>query len=58
MQDVYDRVLRMGQGKPVEAVKAMLAQEWRNAVGGDITDPELSHDAALLAAGHRIEVRA
>jgi hypothetical protein len=56
VQDLYDRVLSMGQGKPVEEVKAILAREWRAALGGDITDPELSHTAGLLAHGHRIKV--
>jgi hypothetical protein len=57
MQGVFDRVLELGEGKPVQEVKVILAREWRSAFGGDITDPELSRDAALLAAGHRIEAR-
>lgn len=54
MQKVVDRVLRAGKGKPVAEVKRMLRREWRTALGGDITDPELTKWAELLAAGHRI----
>lgn len=54
MQAVLDRVLRAGKGKPVAEVKRLLRREWRSALGGDITDPDLTRWAKLLAAGQRI----
>ncbi len=54
MQTVMDRVLRAARGRPVAEVKRMLRREWRSVLGGDITDPELTQWAALLAAGKRV----
>lgn len=57
LQGVYDRVLAAGQGKTVDEVKALLAQEWRSAFGQEMTGPNLSKAANVLAEGRRIEVR-
>jgi hypothetical protein len=57
LQELYDRVLRTEAGKPVEDAKAALAREWRSAFGAELTDPELSDTAAVLASGTRIKVR-
>jgi hypothetical protein len=57
VQVVMDRVLQAGQGKTVDEVKAFLQGEVRSALGGDITDPELSSYAERLAAGQRVEVK-
>ncbi len=56
-QAVLDRVLRVAKGKPIEDVRRLLRKEWRSTLGGDITDPELSKFAKLLAAGQRIVLR-
>ncbi len=57
LQAVYDRVLQAGQGKSVDEVKVLLQREVRLTLGGDITDPELTSCAEVLAQGRRIEVR-
>ena len=56
LQSVYDRVLRLGQGKSLIEVKDLLAREWRSTFGTNITDPELSERAAKLAEGQQIKV--
>jgi hypothetical protein len=57
MQDVFDRVLAEGKGKPVEEVKGMLARELRAAFGQDAPDDMLSNVATMLAEGRRVEAR-
>jgi hypothetical protein len=57
LQELYDRVLRTEAGKPVKDVKTVLAREWRTAFDTELTDPELSDTAEVLASGTRIEVR-
>ena len=57
LQAVYDNVLRAAGGKSPEEVKELLRDEVRSAFGTEITDPELSSCAEVLAAGRRIEVR-
>lgn len=57
-QDVYDRVLSMGEGKSLQEVKSLLAREWKSVFGTVPTDPDLTNVAAELAAGRRVEVRA
>jgi microcystin degradation protein MlrC len=57
VQTVLDRVLQTGQGKTVDEVKALLQKEVRTTLGGEITDPELSSFAELLAAGQRVDVK-
>ncbi len=57
LQELYDRVLRTEAVKPVEDVKIVLAREWRTTFDTELTDPELSDTAAVLASGTRIEVR-
>ena len=54
LQDVYDRMLSMGQGKPVEGVKAVLAHEWRLALGDDITDPVPANSRKRVVGLRRI----
>lgn len=56
LQRVYDHVLQAGQGRTEADVKELLAYEWRSTFGTEITDPELSQTAAVLAAGRRIQV--
>lgn len=56
LQGVYDRVLQAGTGKTTDEVKDMLRAEVRATFGTEITDPELSACAAVLASGRRIEV--
>jgi len=57
LQGVYDRVLAASRGKPVDDVKVLLAQEWRSTFDQEITDPQLSRVANVLAEGRRIEVQ-
>lgn len=57
LQEIYDRVLRTGQGKSVDEVKAILRNEIRATFGTDMTDPQLSACAEVLAAGQRLGVR-
>jgi hypothetical protein len=57
LQAVYDRVLQAGRGKSLEEVKQVLQAEVRSTFGTEITDPELSDCAEVLAAGRRIVVR-
>jgi hypothetical protein len=57
LQTVYDNVLRTAGGKSLEEAKELLRDEVRAAFGTEITDPELSSCAEVLAAGRRIEVR-
>lgn len=57
VQRLYDHVLEAGRGKTDAEVKELLAQEWRSTFGTEITDPELSQAAAVLAGGRRIEVQ-
>ncbi|MDQ0701085.1 hypothetical protein [Streptomyces sp. W4I9-2] len=44
-------------GRPVEEIKPVLQARWRAAVGGSITDPELSEYAAKIAAGETFDVK-
>ena len=44
-------------GRPVEEIKPVLQSRWRAAVGGSITDPELSEYAARIAAGETFDVK-
>jgi hypothetical protein len=57
LQAVYDRVLEAGEGKTLADVKALLRDEWHSTFGTEITDPDLSACAEVLASGRRIEVR-
>jgi hypothetical protein len=57
LQAVYDRVLQAGKGKDLDRVKALLRNEIRATFGTEITDPELTSCAEVLASGRRIEVR-
>lgn len=57
LQGVYDRVHQAAGGKTVEEVKELLRAEVRATFGTEITDPELSACAEVLASGRRIEVR-
>jgi hypothetical protein len=57
LQELYGRLLRTEAGKPVEDVKTALAKEWRSTFDAELTDPELSDTAEVLASGTRIEVR-
>jgi hypothetical protein len=57
LQDLYDRVLRDGEGKSVDEVKVLLASEWRSMYGKDLSESDLSERAAVLAAGRRIVVK-
>ena len=57
LQGVYDRVHQAGSGMTVEEVKDLLRAEVRATFGTEITDPELSACAEVLASGRRIEVR-
>lgn len=57
LQGVYDRVHQVGSGKTVEEVKDLLRAEVLATFGTEITDPELSACAEVLASGRRIEVR-
>jgi len=41
----------------VDDVKVLLAQEWRSTFDQEITDPQLSRVANVLAEGRRIEVQ-
>ncbi|MFD7855127.1 hypothetical protein ACFV6B_12700 [Streptomyces microflavus] len=44
-------------GRPVEEIKPVLQSRWRAAVGGSVTDPELSEYAAKIAAGETFDVK-
>jgi hypothetical protein len=57
LQELYDRLLLTEAGKPVEDVKTALAREWRTTFDTELTDPELSDTAEVLASGTRIVVR-
>jgi hypothetical protein len=57
LQAVYDRVHQAGMGKTIEEVKHLLRAEVRATFGTEITDPELSACAEVLASGRLIEVR-
>jgi len=57
LQGVYDRVHQAASGKTPEEVKDLLRTEVRATFGTEITDPELSASAEVLASGRRIEVR-
>lgn len=57
LQIVCDRVLHAGQGKSVDEVKALLRNDVRTTLGTEITDPELSTYAEVLASGRRVEFR-
>lgn len=57
LQGVYERVHQVGSGKTPEEVKELLRAEVRATFGTEITDPELSACAEVLASGRRIEVR-
>ncbi len=57
LQELYDRVLTTEAGKPVEDVKTVLAREWRTTFDTELTDPELSDTAEVLASGTRIKVK-
>lgn len=57
LQAVYDRVLQAGRGKSLDEVKALLCDDIRATFGTEITDPDLSACAEVLACGRRIEVR-
>ncbi len=58
LQGVYDRVLHDGQGRSVEEVKDLLADEWWSTFGTNLSDPDLSECAEVLAQGRRIRVEA
>jgi hypothetical protein len=57
LQSVYDRVLAAGQGKNVDEVRDLLAVEWRSTFGQELSEPNLTEAATVLAEGRRIEVR-
>ena len=57
LQGVYERVHQVGSGKTVEEVKDLLRAEVYATFGTEITDPELSACAEVLASGRRIDVR-
>ena len=58
VEAVYDKVRLASQGKSVDEVKVILQREWRLALlCGDITDPELTSCAEVLARGQRIGVK-
>jgi hypothetical protein len=57
LQGVYDRVLAAGQGKNVDEVRDLLAVEWRSTFGQELSEPNLTEAATVLAEGRRIEVR-
>lgn len=44
-------------GRSVEEIKPVLQSRWRAAVGGSITDPELSEYAAKIAVGESFDVK-
>jgi hypothetical protein len=56
LQDVYDRVLLGEAGNSVESVKASLGREFWLVFGRELTEPALTHIAATLARGVRVEV--
>jgi hypothetical protein len=56
IQAVYDKVLHDGRGKGLDDVRRLLAEEWRSALGSDLTEPRLQQRAAELAAETRVEV--
>jgi len=57
LQAVYDLVLQSGQGESLEDVKGLLRNEFHATFGTEITDPDLTACADVLASGRRIEVR-
>ena len=55
LQPVLDDLRQQGeQGLSVPAMKSALSAKWSQAVGGSITDPELTTYATALANGQRI----
>ncbi len=56
IQDIYDRVLVQGNGRSIDEVRSILAREWLLAFGENMPEPNLSENAAGIAAGNRIEV--
>jgi hypothetical protein len=58
LQRIFDSLHRTCSGKPVEEVKRALRQRWRSlGDGADITDPELTEYATLIAEGTKIKMR-
>lgn len=57
LQGVYDRVLAAAEGKSADEIKISLAAEFRSTFGSELTEPDLSKAANVLAEGRRIEVR-
>ena len=57
VEAVFDKVRFAAQGKSLDEVKAHLQREVRLTLGGDITDPDLTSYAEVLARGQRIGVK-
>jgi len=50
-------VLCDGRGRSVAEVRDLLAREWRETFGEDVTEPEFSQCAETLARGDRVNVK-
>lgn len=57
IQKFFDRFSQQYSGQSIENVKVALAREWRQRIGGSITDPELTEYATAISNGDTIKVR-
>jgi hypothetical protein len=57
-QKVYDNVLKQHGGEPVEAIRPILQQRWREIEGGDLTDADLTELAEAIARREEITFQA
>ncbi|MFI1382901.1 hypothetical protein [Embleya sp. NPDC020886] len=55
-EQMLQRLTQGYAGRPVSEIKPILQREWR-ALGGDITDPELTKYAQAISEGTRISMR-
>lgn len=56
LQRKLDDLARQYQGRPISVVKAAVQRAFEED-GGQITDPELTQYAEVIAAGRKIEVQ-
>ena len=54
MQPVLDEVFNSHAGQPVDEIKAVLADKWREKANGDLDEPLLTNIATKISEGTHV----
>lgn len=57
IEQMFQRLRRQYQGRPVSTIKPVLKREWAK-LGGKMTDTELTEYATLVSEGARVTFKA